>query len=215
MTLNDEECSADELSLKNIIDLPTPYVLDPSERSKTPFKLTQYPTQGGMVVPGRAGELRGLYGTLGSLVWNPDWSGYLARPNKPHWGVDIYAPIGTEVIAVCDGALSFHEEPDGLGLYAQLHIAKQGQWQFQYGHLGERLRKAGPVKRGQVIGRVGCSGNADDNKICEKIPPGLAFSASHLHLQLKQLSPGTESRRTNPLKVLGWMLESPSKPPKM
>ncbi|MGH7229166.1 MAG: M23 family metallopeptidase [Nitrospiraceae bacterium] len=81
------------------------------------------------------------------------------QPHSPHNGEDIAAPIGTEVVATNDGIARLTVEhffsgkgvfvDHGLGLYSM------------YFHLSEvTVRDGEPVKRGQVIGKVGQSGRA-------------------------------------------------------
>ena len=88
---------------------------------------------------------------------------------NPHNGEDISAPMGTDVVAMNDGVARLTVEhffsgkgifvDHGLGLYSM------------YFHLSEILVKDGePVKRGQVIGKVGASGRA---------------SGPHLHLGVR------------------------------
>ncbi len=81
------------------------------------------------------------------------------QPHSPHNGEDIAAPLGTEVVATNDGIARLTVEhffsgkgvfvDHGLGLYSM------------YFHLSEvTVRDGEPVKRGQVIGKVGQSGRA-------------------------------------------------------
>ena len=81
------------------------------------------------------------------------------QPRSPHNGEDIAAPLGTEVVAMNDGIARLTVDhffsgkgvfvDHGLGLYSM------------YFHLEEiAVREGEPVKRGQVIGRVGASGRA-------------------------------------------------------
>lgn len=194
------------------VDWPTPFVLKASEREPSPFKALKYPTQGGgPIVAGHAGELRGLFGTPGALLWHPEWSTYLGPREKPHWGVDIYARVGTLICATCDGYVTFHEGKE-LGLFATLKIFKPGNWVIFYGHMSERIGRAGKRDKGEPLGRVGCSGNADDTKICSKIPPEIGFGSSHVHIQVMQ-EHMTEKRLTDPLKILNWKLALPRRPP--
>ncbi len=81
------------------------------------------------------------------------------QPRSPHNGEDITAPLGTEVVATNDGIARLTVDhffsgkgvfvDHGLGLYSM------------YFHLSEvTVRDGEPVKRGQVIGKVGQSGRA-------------------------------------------------------
>lgn len=196
-------------------DETTPFVLASDKRTNSLFNSFLYPTQGGNALPHLAGELRGLYGAPGALAWHPEWSQYRGArpPAKTHWGVDIYAPVGTEVVAVCDGALSYAQQANGLGLYARLQVIVNGKnYEFHYGHLQAKSGEARSVMKGDVIGRVGCSGNAGVDGICHAIPAGLSFSSSHVHFALLPPQTANAPKRSNPLAVLGWTLATPAKP---
>ncbi|OAI20871.1 hypothetical protein A1359_20230 [Methylomonas lenta] len=196
-------------------DEATPFIFKPENRANSLFKTFLYPTQGGIAQPNLAGELRGLYGTPGALAWHPEWSEYLASrpPAKTHWGVDIYAPVGTEIVAVCNGELSYAQQANGLGLYAKLRFTVAGKiYEFHYGHLQAKNGETRSVLKGDVVGYVGCSGNAGVDGICATIPPGLGFSSAHVHFALLPPQTAGAPKRSNPLTVLGWTLAQPIKP---
>ena len=178
------------------------------------FNGPMYPTQNGGMGIGHAGEYRGLYGTNQAPTWHPEWSRYrAARPTSTHWGVDIYAPLGTEVVAVVAGELNFANDPK-LGLFAILSFEISGvRFSFHYGHLASQVGGPRTVQKGSVIGKVGCSGNADANGICSTPPQGLGFTSSHIHFALVPPPAGpTSPKRSSPLGVLGWSLLDPSRP---
>ena len=194
----------------------TPFIFKLGDRSDSLFASPFYPTQGGNASLNNAGELRGLYGNPGALVWHPEWSQYRATrpPSKPHWGVDIYAPAGAEIVAVCNGELSYAQQANGLGLYARLQFSVLGKvYAFHYGHLQAKRGEARSVPKGEVIGYAGCSGNAGVDGICASAPAGLGFSSSHVHFALLPPQAPATPKRSNPLTVLGWTLVSPNKPP--
>lgn len=81
------------------------------------------------------------------------------QPRNPHYGEDIAAPLGTDVVAMNDGVVRLMVDhffagkglflDHGLGLYSM------------YFHLSEVAVQVGQaVKRGQIIGKVGASGRA-------------------------------------------------------
>ena len=197
----------DEVLPQTPADVATPFVLQPAARASSLFANPFYPSQDSTAVLGKAGELRGLYGTPGGLLWHPDWSEYRsarAGGNK-HWGVDIYAPPGTNIVAVVAGDLSYAQQADGLGLYARLAITVNGNiYTFHYGHLSAQVGAARSVAKGEVIGRSGCSGNADNNQICSTPVPNKNFSSSHVHFALLPPQSAAAPKRSNPLTVLGW-----------
>lgn len=78
-----------------------------------------------------------------------------------HHAIDIRAPGGTPVIATADGKVKLHtSERGGLMIY---EIDSSAPYVYYYGHLqqyAEGMRDGEPVKRGEVIGYVGDTGNA-------------------------------------------------------
>jgi murein DD-endopeptidase MepM/ murein hydrolase activator NlpD len=73
--------------------------------------------------------------------------------------VDIPARLGTPVVAVKAGVVSFS---DAHGNYGNMVVLDHGNGlQSVYAHLAKRAAEAGQaVRQGQVIGAVGKSGNA-------------------------------------------------------
>ncbi len=208
----------DEVLPMTPADVGTPFIFAPSIATQSLFATPFYPTQNGnKPKPNFAGEYRGLYGTANqqsSKLWKPEWSFYKGdRNGKPHWGVDIYAPTGTQVVAVIGGELSFANQPKGLGLYAILRFNYQGKvYAFHYGHLNAKINAERTVVKGEPIGYVGCSGNADTQLYCSTPYPGHDLQSSHVHFALVPPTPTNELKRANPLGVLGWQLDTPSKP---
>jgi murein DD-endopeptidase MepM/ murein hydrolase activator NlpD len=79
---------------------------------------------------------------------------------RPHKGVDIAAPFATPILAPADGVVIFAgREPT----YGRLICIDHGHgFLTRYGHLQELLLKTGAkVKRGQIIGRVGSTGQSN------------------------------------------------------
>jgi murein DD-endopeptidase MepM/ murein hydrolase activator NlpD len=78
------------------------------------------------------------------------------KGNRSHGGTDLAAPSGTPLTAVSDGEIvdsdfekgwgNFLVMKDNLGIY---HL---------YGHMQSGYKRRGPVKRGEVIGKVGTTG---------------------------------------------------------
>jgi len=100
------------------------------------------------------------------------------RGARTHEAMDILAPTGTPVVAVDDGRIAklFDSKPGGLTVY---HFDPQGKLAYYYAHLDRYaagLREGMEVKRGEVIGYVGTTGNAD---------PG----TPHLHFAVFKLGP--------------------------
>lgn len=92
-------------------------------------------------------------------------SGYGVRINPVtgnlafHHGIDLAAPLGTDVYAGRDGIVSASGIDPVLGEY--LVIDHEGDWQTVYGHLSRRLvRLKDKVESGMIIGRVGTTGQS-------------------------------------------------------
>lgn len=157
-----------------------------------------------------AGELRGMYSTVSGgkvsqTYWKPQWSTFgHPRGGGAHNGVDIYAPVGTPLVAVFDGEVSFHAAGSSdIGNRAWLAF-NVGVTRFRliYGHLSGFSGNNRKVHRGEVIGYSGCSGNADYAHDC--LTPGKCGVASnHVHLILKNDSTGKDH---DPTVALGWIL---------
>ncbi|MGJ7611747.1 MULTISPECIES: M23 family metallopeptidase [unclassified Variovorax] len=84
------------------------------------------------------------------------------RTGGSHEALDILAPRGTPIRAVDDGKLVklFTSVPGGLTVY---QFDASGRLSYYYAHLdryAENLREGMPLRRGDVIGYVGTTGNA-------------------------------------------------------
>lgn len=85
-----------------------------------------------------------------------------ARGGRQHEAIDILAPRNTPVIAVEDGSVEklFTSKAGGLTIY---QFDPTSTYVYYYAHLeryADGIREGGRVKRGEVIGYVGTSGNA-------------------------------------------------------
>ncbi|MCC4616011.1 M23 family metallopeptidase [Xanthomonas campestris pv. asclepiadis] len=97
---------------------------------------------------------------------------------RVHDAIDILAPTGTPVIAVADGTVEklFNSERGGLTVY---QFDPAGTYCYYYAHLeryADGLAEKQSIKRGQIIGYVGSTGNADP-------------AAPHLHFEIHRLGP--------------------------
>jgi murein DD-endopeptidase MepM/ murein hydrolase activator NlpD len=113
------------------------------------------------------------------------------RGDKPHEALDIMAPRGTPVMATDDGRVVklFNSVPGGLTIY---QVDMGNEVVYYYAHLdryAEDLREGGRVRRGDIIGYVGTSGNAAPN-------------APHLHFAIFKLPPGKEWWKGTPINPL-------------
>jgi len=79
---------------------------------------------------------------------------------RKHKGIDIHAAKGTPVVAVADGVIVTKDHTLIGGKTLWLKSAAHG-WRAYYAHLDKQLVKKGQrVKKGQVIGTIGNTGNA-------------------------------------------------------
>lgn len=95
-----------------------------------------------------------------------------------HEAIDISAPTGTPVHAVVSGTIRklFLSKPGGNTIY---EFDEAGRYCYYYAHLDHYaagLREGMPVNRGDLIGFVGFTGNADQH-------------APHLHFAIFELGP--------------------------
>lgn len=97
---------------------------------------------------------------------------------RHHEALDIMAPKGTKVVAAGDGKVVklFTSKPGGLTVY---QFDPTEKYAYYYAHLdryAEGLQEGAVLKRGDTIGYVGSTGNADPN-------------APHLHFAVFELTP--------------------------
>lgn len=98
-------------------------------------------------------------------------------PGRRHQAIDIMAPRGTPVLAADDGRVAKISSNRGGGLSAYL-VDPSGRLVYYYAHLdgyAPGLREGQAVRRGDLIGYVGSTGNAPE-------------SAPHLHFAVLLLA---------------------------
>ena len=86
----------------------------------------------------------------------------LRGSTRKHEALDLLAPRYTPVIAVEDGTVArlFYSEAGGITIY---QFDPSTSYVYYYAHLdryADGLKEGAPVRRGQVLGYVGTSGNA-------------------------------------------------------
>ncbi len=101
-----------------------------------------------------------------------------ARLGHMHGALDIMAPRGTPVLAAVDGTIRklFTSRAGGLTIY---EFDRADSTCYYYAHLDRyaaSLHEGNAVKRGEVIGYVGTTGNAP-------------AKSPHLHFAIEQLTP--------------------------
>jgi murein DD-endopeptidase MepM/ murein hydrolase activator NlpD len=110
----------------------------------------------------------------GSLVSSFDDS----RGRRVHEAIDILAPRGTPVLAVEDGTVAklFTSQAGGLTVY---QYDPSETFSYYYAHLDSYaggLKEGQELRRGDLIGYVGTTGNAPEN-------------TPHLHFAISKLDP--------------------------
>ena len=114
--------------------------------------------------------------------------------DRIHEALDIMAPRGSEVVAAVDGKIVklFNSKPGGLTIY---QFDRAAQYAYYYAHLdryADGVVEGKEVARGELIGYVGSTGNADP-------------AAPHLHFAIFELGPEKrwwEGRPVNPYPLL-------------
>lgn len=101
---------------------------------------------------------------------------------RPHYGVDLAAPMGTPIKAAADGVVKYVGWSNGYGKLVELNNV--GAYSTRYGHMSrfaKGLRRGDKVHQGEVIGYVGETGEA---------------TGPHLHFEIRM-----HGKPYDPLKV--------------
>lgn len=106
----------------------------------------------------------GLKAKIGSF-----WGAVRDGGKRKHEGIDIFAAKNTPVVAVTDGIISAVGN-GGIGGKTVWLRSTGSKYSYYYAHLDTQLVRRGQrVKKGQILGRVGNTGNARNT------PPHLHF----------------------------------------
>ncbi len=116
---------------------------------------------------------------------------------RQHEALDIMAAKGTPVLAVADGKVEklFQSKPGGTTLY---QFDPSGRYAYYYAHLdryAEGVKEGMELKRGQVLGYVGVTGNSDPN-------------APHLHFAMFELTPEKQWWKGTPVNPYPMMADT-------
>ena len=111
---------------------------------------------------------------------------YYGNKVRPHKGTDFAAPTGTPIMATADGRVIKSSYTRGNGYYVK--IQHNDKYSTQYLHMQKngRIKQGRYVKQGDVIGRIGMTGNTSGPHVCyrfwksgkqvdpfkQKLPPG-------------------------------------------
>jgi murein DD-endopeptidase MepM/ murein hydrolase activator NlpD len=109
------------------------------------------------------------------------------RGDHVHEGQDVFAPVGTPVLAVADGVVIEAGGGDARGNYVAIYEPRAGRT-YVYLHMeAAALVKPGHrVRAGQPVGRLGCTGSC---------------FGPHLHFEVRQ-GRGSQRHAIDPLPLL-------------
>ena len=158
----------------------------PASPPESPAALPATPTDttGNLLIPVQGIAAAALHDTFNDA----------RSEGRRHDAIDIMAPAGTPVLAVADGRIEklFLSDRGGITLY-QFNPARTRA--YYYAHLqryADGIAEGQVLRRGQVLGYVGATGNADP-------------SAPHLHFAVFALGPEArwwEGTALNPYPML-------------
>lgn len=95
---------------------------------------------------------------------------------RPHQGWDLYAVPGTPCYAIADGTIVFARPFRGFGNMILIEFRHGGKVLYAtYCHLSLIVMRLGPVKRGDMIGLTGNTGNARS----------MTGEDQHLHFEIR------------------------------
>ena len=120
---------------------------------------------------------------------------------RVHDAIDIMADEGTPVIAATDGTVEKLFFSDGGGGITAYVRSPDQRWIYYYAHLqgyAPGLAEGQKVKRGQLIGRVGHTGNAN--------PAG-----PHLHFAINEMKAGEKWYQGTPINPYPLLAGKPTK----
>ncbi|GGX77716.1 peptidoglycan DD-metalloendopeptidase family protein [Massilia dura] len=148
-------------------DLPGVQPPVPVPPAATSFDIDVKPTIGPLLVPVAGVSPKELADTFGQARGS----------ERQHEALDIPAAKGTPVLAVADGKVVklFTSKPGGLTVY---QFDPSEKYAYYYAHLDSyapELKEGQPIRRGQMIGHVGVTGNSDPD-------------APHLHFAIFELA---------------------------
>jgi hypothetical protein len=156
-------------------------------------------------------HIGGLYGCVrytafldeqNCTTWTANITNFpsISGKNKVHDGIDLYAALNTSLYSVYDGVVDavYNNATSDLGNYLIIKSTKsehllsneESTIFIAYSHLQSiSVKKGDIIKRGQLIGHTGNSGNASD----------IGSWRYHVHLQVYRTSIGNKYNRVNPI----------------
>jgi len=174
-----------------VIEQPVPAGSDVS--TPLPSAAPTPPTRVAPAIPGPTGLIVPVQGLTAAQL--SDTYTQSRSEGRTHEAIDIMAPTGTPVLAVADGSVEklFESKQGGITLY---QFDPSGKFAYYYAHLDRYapgVAEGKALRRGEVIGYVGSTGNADT-------------AAPHLHFAVYVLGPERnwwQGTPINPYPLLG------------
>jgi murein DD-endopeptidase MepM/ murein hydrolase activator NlpD len=124
---------------------------------------------------GGAGQIIGSGGWVCPVQGPHSFTDTFGAPRgngRTHQGNDIFAPLGTPVVAVVNGSVFFQGDPNG----GNAAYVSGGGNTYYYAHLNDYVGGARNVSAGELIGHVGNTGDA-------------AGGPTHLHFEIRPGGP--------------------------
>jgi murein DD-endopeptidase MepM/ murein hydrolase activator NlpD len=153
-----------------VLDQPdAPFAISSPNSTADLLKVLSEVTTYGMPLKKALLQVAAPFPVAGPAWWIDDWHAPRSG-GRLHQGLDIFAPRGTPLVAATDGVVTQKYVGDLPGISVEI-TGEQGV-QYFYAHLEawhEGLELGQDVKKGQVIGYVGNTGNAIST------PPHLHF----------------------------------------
>ena len=173
--------------------LDAPAAQSPSDDRPSAVVPTRVPTRSGDIVVAPSGLAIPVTGVRADQ--HIDTFTQSRAGGRPHDAIDIMAPAGTPVIAAAEGTVEKLYFSDGGGGISAYVRSPDRRWTYYYAHLqayAPGLREGQRVARGDRIGLVGSTGNAN--------PAG-----PHLHFAVHEMAAGErwwQGRAINPFPLL-------------
>lgn len=150
-------------------------------------------------------------------TWSPEsskWHG--PRLGGRHKGIDVFLMSGTNVVSPTDGTLLINPFSQGprnptFGRSSVVKYGRNGKIYFViFAHLSENGGRTGRhVRRGEIIGRSGCSGNAGTDLPCGQASSRNSYGgrSDHLHVEIREGSIKIAATKIDPLSHFRWQIE--------
>ena len=137
------------------------FVLDGPKNTVRLLSILSVLPRYGMSLERAVARVVGPFPVAGLAWWTDDWHACRDGCRRLHQGLDIFARHGTPLVAVADGVVT--QKTDGGLAGIGVEITDDRNTEYFYAHLArweDGLREGMRVRRGQVIGYVGNTGNA-------------------------------------------------------